>query len=157
MASQQQSISIGGKVVLDKLKNLFTNCFEERDCIAGRQGCNQRLSVQNRGRNIRLFRLLRYHPTVHCRQNLGSLLAEWSHPDDSTEKHCRKPVWVQVQQRNRIHDLRAEADTGEMQRTEHRYIYAAFVGLTNSFDTVSRNGLWKFLADIPPPISSGVK
>ena len=49
-------------------------------------------------------------------------------------KHARKPVWVQVQQRDRRHDLRAEADTGEKQRTEH----AALIDLTEAFDTVSR-------------------
>ena len=53
---------------------------------------------------------------------------------------------VQVQQRNRGHDLRAEADTGEMQRTEHNSLYLAFVDLTKAFDTVSRDLLWKFLA-----------
>ena len=71
-------------------------------------------------------------------------------------KHARKPVWVQVQQRDRRHDLRAEADTGEKQRTEH----AALIDLTEAFDTVSRDGLWKILVRLgclpqishhPPP------
>ena len=39
-----------------------------------------------------------------------------------SRKHAREPVWVQVQERDRRHDLRAEADTGEMQWTEHGYI-----------------------------------
>ena len=51
-------------------------------------------------------------------------------------------MWVQVQQRDHRHDLRAEMDTGEMQITEHG-LYAAFVDLTKAFDTVSRDGLWK--------------
>ena len=33
--------------------------------------------------------------------------------------HARNPVWVQVQQRDRRHDLCAETDTGEMHRAEH--------------------------------------
>ena len=67
----------------------------------------------------RLFKLSRHHCALHCKQNLGSRLAEYAHPDDSTGKHARKPVWVQFQQKDRGHDLRAEADTGEMQRTGH--------------------------------------
>ena len=43
------------------------------------------------------------------------------------------------------HDLHSEADTGEMQRTEHG-LYAAFIELTKAFDTVSNDGLWKILA-----------
>ena len=35
------------------------------------------------------------------------------------QENTRKPVQVQVQQRDHRHDLRAEADTGEMQGTEH--------------------------------------
>ena len=34
-------------------------------------------------------------------------------------KHAIEPVWIQVQQRDCRRDLRVEADTGEMQRTEH--------------------------------------
>ena len=40
-------------------------------------------------------------------------------PRIAQEIFARKPVWVQAQQRDRTHDLRAESDTGEMQRTEH--------------------------------------
>ena len=46
-------------------------------------------------------------------------LAEQAHPNDSTGKHARKPVWIQFQQMGDRHDLRAKADSGEMQRTEH--------------------------------------
>ena len=34
-------------------------------------------------------------------------------------EHARKTVWVEAQQRDSRRDLRAEADTGEIQRTEH--------------------------------------
>ena len=53
-------------------------------------------------------------------------------------------MWVPVQQRDRRHDLRAEEDTGEMQRK-------VFVDLTKAFDTVSRDGLWKILARLCCP------
>ena len=50
-------------------------------------------------------------------QNLGSHLAEQTHPNDSMGKHARKLVWVLVPQRDDRHDLHAEADS-EMQRTD---------------------------------------
>ena len=74
------------------------------------------------GGKISLFKLPRHHSALHCRQNLGSRLDEQAHPDDSTGKHTRNPVWVKAQQRDRRHDLRAEADKGEMQRTERESI-----------------------------------
>ena len=36
-----------------------------------------------------------------------------------TGKQAKKPVWIQVQERDDRHDLRAQADSEEMQRTEH--------------------------------------
>ena len=84
----------GVETVLDKLQDLFTNSS------AGPQGCSQCLSVQKQGRKIRLLKLPRHHSALHCRQNLGSRLAEQAHPDDSTGKHARKPVRVKVQQRD---------------------------------------------------------
>ena len=84
-----------GEAVLDKLQDLFTNCWEKgtlpqdpRDAVL--------VSVQKQKRKIRLCKLLRHHSTLHCRHNLGSRLAELAHPDDSTGKHARKPMWVQV-------------------------------------------------------------
>ena len=64
-------------------------------------------------------------------------------------------MWVQVQQRNRRYDLRAEADTAETQRIEHGFIsYAAFVDPTTAFDTVSHDGLWKILVRLGRPPKS---
>ena len=84
-----------GEAVLDKLQDLFTNCWEKgtlpqdpRDAVL--------VSVQKQKRKIRQCKLLRHHSTLHCRHNLGSHLAESAHPDDSTGKHARKPMWVQV-------------------------------------------------------------
>ena len=59
-----------GEAVLDKLQvETRTLPQDLRDAII--------LSLyKNQERNIRLFKLLRRHPTLHCRQNLGSCLAE---------------------------------------------------------------------------------
>ena len=108
----------GVEAVLDKLQDLFTKCWEKgtlpqylRDAVI--------VSVEKQGRKIRLFKLPMHRSALHCRQNLGSRLAEKAHPGDSTGKHARKPVLIQVQQRDRRHELRAEAITEEMQRTKH--------------------------------------
>ena len=65
----------GGEAFLDKLQNLFTNCWEKgtlpqdlRDAVI--------ISVQKQGRNIRLFKLSRHRSALHCRRDLGSRLAE---------------------------------------------------------------------------------
>ena len=64
-----------GETVLDKLQDLFTNCWEKgtlpqdlRDAVI--------VSVQKKGRKIRLVKLPRLHSALPCRQNLGSRLAE---------------------------------------------------------------------------------
>ena len=62
-------------------------------------------------------------------------------------------MWVQVQQRDRTHDLRAVADTGEC-REQNMGLYAAFVDLSKAFDTVSHDGLWKILARLGCPPKS---
>ena len=59
-------------------------------------------------------------------------------------------MWVEVLQRYRRHDLRAEAATGEMQE-QNIGRYAAFVNLAKAFDNVSRNELWKVLARLACP------
>ena len=101
----------GGEAVLDKLQNLFTNCWEKgtlpqdlRDAvIVSLYKDKEEKSDCSNYREITLLSIA------------GKILAR-------VEKHARKPVWVQVQQRDHRHDLHAEADTGEMQKTEHQSI-----------------------------------
>ena len=45
----------GVEAVLDKLQDLFTNCWE-KGTTAGPQGCSHCLSVRKQGRKIRLFK-----------------------------------------------------------------------------------------------------
>ena len=114
----RKSYQLGGNAVLRKLQDLFTSCWE-KETLPRTPGM-QPLFLSTKSREkIRLFVLSRHHPAIHCRQNLGSRLAQQAHPNDSTGKHAKKPVCVQVQQRDVRHDLRAEADSGEVQRTEH--------------------------------------
>ena len=91
----------------------------ERDFTAWPQRHSHCLSVQKQRRKIRLFKLPKHHPTLHCRQNLGSRHAEQTYHNNTTGKHARKPVRVQVQQRDNRHDLDAEVDLEEVERTEY--------------------------------------
>ena len=107
--------------MLDKLQDLFINCWE-KGILPQDLGDAVIVSLcKNKGEksdssNYRGITLL---------STAGKILARvllTIHPDDSTGKHARKPVWVQVQQRDCRLDIRAVADTGEMQRIEHRSI-----------------------------------
>ena len=57
-----------GEAVLDKLQDLFTNCWE-KETTTGPQGCSHCLSVQKQGRKIGLFKLLTHYSSLYCRQN----------------------------------------------------------------------------------------
>ena len=103
--------------MLGKLQDLFTSCWQKgtlpqdlRDAVIVSLCKNK--GEKSDSSNYRGITLL---------STAGKILARvllTIHPDDSTGKHARKPVWVQVQQRDRRHDIRAEANTGEMQGTD---------------------------------------
>ena len=65
----------GGEAVLGKLQDLFTNCWEKGTLLQDLWDAVI-FSVQKQRRKIRLFNLPRNHSPLHCRQNLGSRLAE---------------------------------------------------------------------------------
>ena len=65
----------GGEAVLDKLQDLFTNC-REKGTLPQDLSDTVSQSVQKQGRKLGLFKLPRHHSALHCRQNLGSRLAE---------------------------------------------------------------------------------
>ena len=110
----------GGETVLDKLQDLFTNCWEKgtppqdlRDAVIVSLYKNK--AEKSNCSNYRgITRLFSIAGKILTRALLNRLI-----PTIAQEIFARKPVWVQVQQRDRRHDLRAEADTGEMQRTLH--------------------------------------
>ena len=93
----------GGEAVLNKLQDLFTNCWEKEAVPQDLRDAVIVSLYKNKGDKSDCLNY-RGITALHYRQNLGSRLAEQAHPDDSTGKHVRKPVWVQVQQRDRRHD-----------------------------------------------------
>ena len=55
---------------------------DERDSTTRPPGCSHSFPVQEQWTEIRLFKLQRHHPILHCRPNSGSRLAEDADPDD---------------------------------------------------------------------------
>ena len=78
----------GGEAVLDKLQDLFTNCWEEGtvlpdlwvDVIVSLYKKKKKTHTHKneKRRKIRQFKLPRHHRTLRCKSNLGSCLAEHS-------------------------------------------------------------------------------
>ena len=72
----------GGEAVLDKLLDLFTNCWEKGTLPQDLSDAVIVSLYKNKGEksdcsNYRaLFKLPRHHTALHCRQNLGSRLVE---------------------------------------------------------------------------------
>ena len=55
-------------------------------------------------------------------------------------------MWIQKRQRDNRHDRHSKTASGEMPRTECR-----FVDLTKAFNTVTRDGPWKIMAKFGCP------
>ena len=66
----------GREAVLDKLLDLFTNCWEKGTLPKDLRDAVIVFMYKKQGREIRLFKPPRHHSDFHCRQNLGSRLAE---------------------------------------------------------------------------------
>ena len=64
----------GGDAVLDKLQDLFTNCWEKGTLPEDLMDAVIISLYKHKGEN-QTVKLPRHHPTLRCRQNLGSRLA----------------------------------------------------------------------------------
>ena len=65
----------GGEAVLDKLQDLFTNCWEKGTLLHGLKDAVL-VSLYTNKAEKSLFKLPRHHFALHCRQNLSSRLTE---------------------------------------------------------------------------------
>ena len=131
----------GGEAVFDKLQDLFTNCWKGLYCrTSGMQSLSLCAKTKEKNQTVETIdaSLLSVSGKIMARVLLNRLL-----PTIAQEN-------TPESQRNRRHDLRAEADTGEMQRTEHRSI-CSFLRSDQGFGTVSRDGPWKSLARLGFP------
>ena len=110
-----------GETVLDKLQDLFNNCREKGTVLQDLRDAVIVSLYKNKGEksdcsNYRGITLLSIAGKFLARVLVNRLILTIA------QENTRKPVWVQVQQRDRKHDLRAEADTGKMHGTEDRSI-----------------------------------
>ena len=127
--------------MFDKLQDLFTNCWKGLYCRTSEmQSLSLCTKTKEKNQTVETIdaSLLSVSGKIMARVLLNRLL-----PTIAQEN-------TPESQRNRRHDLRAEADTGEMQRTEHRSI-CSFLGSDQGFGTVSRDGPWKSLARLGFP------
>ena len=126
-----------GDAVLDKLQDLFTNCWEKG-------------TLPQDLRDAVMFKLPRHHHTLHCRQNLGLRLAEQAQPNNSTGKTPESQCGFRSNRgtTDMIVMLRQIQEKCKEQTMD---LCAAFVDLTKAFDTDSRDGLWKILARLGCP------
>ena len=103
----------GGEAVLSKLQDLFTNCWEKGTLLQDlRDAVIVSLYRDKREKsdcsNYQGFTLL-CTETREKNQTVQTTAASLcsplqANPDDSTGKQARKPVWIQIQQRDRTHD-----------------------------------------------------
>ena len=141
----------GGEAVLDKLQDLFTNFWEKGTLPQDlRDAVIVSLYKIKGGGGIRLFKLLRHHPTLQCSQILVCVLLNRLIPktakENTPENHC---------------GFRSNRETAdiilllkqiqEKCREQNIDLCAAFVNLTKAFDTVSSDGLWKIPARLGYP------
>ena len=112
-----EDYQLGGDAVLDKLQHLFTNCLEKGtlppDAVIISLYKNK--GEQSDCSNYRGITLL----SVACKILVRILLNRLIPTIAQENKQKKKPMWIQVQQRVDRHDLCAQADSEEMQRTEH--------------------------------------
>ena len=106
--------------MLDKLQDLFTDCWEKGNLPEDLEDAVIFSLYKNKGEksdssNYRGITLISIAGKILARVLLNRLIPTIAQ-ENTPESQC------QVQQRDRKHDLRAEADTTKMQRAEHRSI-----------------------------------
>ena len=141
-----------GQVVLDKLQDLFTNCWEKgtlpqdlRDAVivflyknkGEKSDCsNYRgitlLSMIIAGKTLPRLLLIKFTPTI----------AQENTPESQCGFKSNRGTVDMIFVLRKIQDKCREQNMG---------LYAAFVDLTKAFDTISREGLWKILARLGCP------
>ena len=136
----------GGKAVLDKLQGLFTNCWEKGTLPKDLRDAVIVSLYKNNGEksdcsNYRGITLLFIAGKILARVNrLIPTIAQ----ENTPESQCGS--------RSKRHDLRGDADTGEMQGTEHGRI-CSFCRLDQGLSDCQprwTGKFWRALASPPP-------
>ena len=145
MAFQQKSYQHGGETVLDKLHDLFTDCWEKRTLLQDLRDAVIVSLCKNKGErsdcsNYLGITLLSIVGKILARILLNRLIPTIAQ-ENRPESHCRfrsnRGMTDMIFMLRQIQKKCREQNMG---------LYAAFVDLTKAFDTVSSEGLWKILA-----------
>ena len=136
--------------VLDKLQDLFTNCWEKGTLMQDLRDAVIISLYKNKGEksdcsNYRDITLLSIAGKILARVLPNRLI-----PTKAQENMPESQCWFRSNRGtvDRIFMLR---QIQEKFREQNMGLYAAFVDLTKAFDTVSHDGLWKILARLGCP------
>ena len=145
----------GGETVLDKLHDLFTNYWEKEGTLP--QDLRDAVIVslfKKKGEksdcsNYRSITLLSIAGKILARVLLNRLIPTIAQ-ENTPESQCGFRS-----NRGTADMISVLRQLQEKCREQNKGLCAAFVDLTNAFDTVSRDGLWKILVRLgcPPKIS----
>ena len=120
------------------------------------------LCKKKKKEKIGLFKLSRYHSTLHCRQLLSRLIPTIAQGNTAesqcgfrsnrvtTDLICMLGQKEEKKKRKQKHQQQ-QTNTHTHKQQQNIGLCAAFVGLIKAFDTVGRDGLWKILARLCCP------
>ena len=140
----------GGEAVLDKLQDLFTNCWEKGTLSQDLRDAVIVFLYKNKGEksdcsNYRGITLLSIAGKILARVLLNRLIptmAQENMPESQggfrSNRGTVNMIFVLRQIQEKCRDL-------------NMGLYAAFVDMTKAFDTVSRDGLWKYWRALAAP------
>ena len=140
----------GREAVLDKLQDLFTNCWEKETLLQDLRDAVIVSLHKNKGEksdcsNYRGITLLSIAGKILARVLLNRLIptiAQENTPQSQRGFMSNRGTVDMTFMLRQIQEKCREQNTG---------LYAAFVYLTKAVDTVSRDGLWKILARLGSP------
>ena len=150
MAFQQKSISKGGEAVLDKLQDLFTNCWEKRalpqdlsdTVFVSRYKNKDEKSDCSNCRGMTLLSIAGKFFAHVLLNRLIPTIAQKNTPESQCGFRSNRGTVDMIFVLRQIQEKCREQNMG---------LYAAFVDLTKAFDTISRDRLWKILARLGCP------
>ena len=144
----------GDETVLNKLQDLFTNCWEKGTLLQDLRDAVIVSLYKNKGEksdssNYRAITLLSIAGQILACILLNRLIltvAQENMPESQCGFRSKRGTVDMIFVLRQLQEKCSEQNLG---------IYAAFVDLTKAFDTVSRDGLWKILLHLvcPPKIS----
>ena len=150
MAFQQKSISKGGEAVVDKLQDLFTNCWEKRALPQDLRDAVIISLYKNKGEksdrsNYQSITLLSIAGKILAHVLLNKFIPTMAQ-ENTPESQCGFRS-----NRGTVDMIFVLRQIQEKCREQNMGLYAAFVDMTKAFGTVGRDGPWEILARLGYP------